>query len=377
MNKKQKIVLMIFIGLLLIVGGYFGYSIISKKNNKSNEDKDTLLLNKKYKNLYAFKFTDDSIYMLKDNEDDSLLVNYKEKICGGKTCGELDYLDYEFKDGKLYLYYFGNQSEYYYKHYDKSITVYSIDFTKDDTSLNKEYVISKDEGYVTAVTQNDSSIFFSSYVWDGTTLERSHKLYEFSKKSGESKEIYDLDNYETLHEIMVNNNKLYMEYSDHENASGRYGNSILEMNLDNYSTHKLLSSDERITYDTISNKIITHINEGKTIQITDIKDYSTKEKNERFRISNAMYSINDTLIYYIDNQKTVKIRGKKEFNIDLKEYVKEDMLDLYNVIELADNHSIAALVYTKSSNSPRVFKINFLTGKVKEEKLEGKYLYIK
>lgn len=384
MNSKQKKILIVFIALLLIVGLYFGYSIITKRNNnRASENKDTLLMNKKYKNIYAFKFINDSIYALKDNEEDSLLVNYKEEICGTETCGELDY---EFKDGKLYLYYIGNQAQYDYKHYQKSITVYSIDFTKNDTSLKKEYVISKDDGYVTNVKQNDSSIFFDSYVWDGYTLEKNHKLYQFSKDSGELKEIYDLNDYLPLHKIMVNNNKIYMVCA---NKNGQSGDFMFEMNLDDYSTQKLIGSDTFSTYDTISNKILTHINDRRTIQITDIKDNSKKEINEKISIDNIFYSINDVLIYYVPALKTVKIRGNKNFNIDLNKYVKEDMsdlYDLYNGIILADDHSVVALVYIESGKiitTPTKIRINFLTGEVTNEGTEveyssnDKYLYIK
>lgn len=391
MNTKQKIILIIFIALLLIVGGYFGYSIISKKNNnRSSENRDTLLINKKYKNIYAFKFINDSIYALKDNEEDSLLVDYKEEICGTEKCGALEY---EYKDGKLYLYYIGAQDDYYYKHLEKSITVYSIDFTKDDTSLKKEYVISKDDGYVTAVTQSDSSIFFSSYVWEGSTLEKEHKLYEFSKASEELKEIYDLNDYSQLQEIIENNNKLYIEYNDYREETGyKYQNCVLEMNLDDYSTNKVFCSDRYIAYDTISKKILTNKNYYRTIEINNMENYSKKEVTEESQVHPIFYSINDVLIYYVDTEKTIKIRGEKDFDVDLKEYVKEDMLDRYNTTRLADNHSIEVLIYLKSfrddgtANAPYILRINFLTGEVGElnpnldSKLsanKNQFLYIK
>lgn len=132
-----------------IESGLFDLNIGKKENNQTNNnqddetnknDSDSNIINNPqiYKDLYAFKFANDSVYALLSNANEKLIINLKKEICDNDYCGEIRY---EYIDNILYIYHIGQQDPTYNVNKNKYISVYSIDLTKSDMNLKKEYDI--------------------------------------------------------------------------------------------------------------------------------------------------------------------------------------------------------------------------------------------
>ncbi len=397
MEKKKSIgivvALVVSVVLILLFGGYIVYDKVlsnvtsndntTSDNTNNDNDSNSIVVNKKYENVYAFKFYNDSIYALRKNEANELLMNYKDKICGTEECG---IIEYEYIDGKLYLYHVGYQDSTYNINEQKNIEIYSIDLTQKEITLEKVYEISKKDRYVESITQGENSIYYISYLWNDTLNCYDSKVFEFSKSSKEIKEIYDFKGYVDVGDYRMfkqNNNHLYIGY-DISYGEGSTGvKKILDINLNDYSNKIIQDNLFIIYYDNAVNKVVAKLdNPDSKLKVIDLNNFSNTEIEENTTIDNRFYSISNLLVYYVDAIKTVKIVGDKSIEIDLSKYATGKIKDDYTRLVLSDDYSVIALVYLENETFPKTYKINLQTAKVSnididlDEILSSQYLYI-
>lgn len=388
-NTGLKIVLIIFITISLILGGYITYDKILSKNNileiNNNLEEDTIKVNEKYQGLYAFKIKDESIYALLNNTDEKLIVNYKDEVCGNDYCGTIEY---EYIDSILYLYVIGEQDSTYNVNKKEYISIYSIDLTKEDTILKKEYDIDKEDRYVTNVRQTADSVYYMSYKWDNDLNCYVSKIFKFNKVSKEIQEIYDFKGNASTGQygvFVINNKKLFVVYDISYGSESDGSQKILSINLDNNETTIVQEDISLSYYDSVSKKIISSINdndkENSTLKVLDLNDLSSKSITTK-SINNRFYSIDDILVYYEYNTNTIKIIGKNNYSIDLTKYISGTIKTRYTRLELSDNHSIIVFVYLENSSEPQKYKIKLETGEVSQTEFSNdeslsQYIYIK
>ena len=386
---KKNIIIVILTVLVLGLFGYFALnSIIDKKGTNNQEEKNIkkddlnqiLVLNDRFKDLYAFKIDSDSIYALLTNGNEELLVNYKSSICNDQECGEIKY---EYINGVLYLYHIGYQDATYSVNEKENVDVYSIDLTKNEIKVTKEYEIYKNGEYIDNIKQDNNSIYYVSGKY--TESYYNSKVFKFIKSTKQIEEIYDFkgtvstDGYGVL---AVYNNNLYI-VSDVSYGHGSDGNQkIYNINLNDNSIKTITENLFVSYYDNIENKIISKVQGNKTLKIMNLKDLSINEVSENDSINNSYYSIGNKLVYFV-NTNTIKIKGDNNYSIDLQKYTNKKIKENYGNLVLWSDYSVVAVVYLEDEIYPEFYKINLNSGNVEKLEISSeyvfnlKYLYIK
>lgn len=391
---KKNLIIIFLTVLVLGLCGYLVYNkVIDRKeignNNEttiiSDDKKQEISLNEKFKDLYAFKIDNSSIYALLTNGHEELLVNYKNDVCNNKECGTIEY---EYINGVFYLYHIGSQDSTYSVNEKANVDVYSIDLTKEEIKATKEYEISKNGEYIDTIKQDNDAFYYVSFApSENENIGYNSKVFKYIKNTKEIQEVYDFKGYIVADDdaygvLAVYNNNLYI-VSDISYGHGSDSNQkIYNINLNDNSVKTIAENLFVSYYDNIENKIISKVQGNKSLKIVNLKDLSINEVSENEIIENRYYSIGNKLAYYV-NTNTIKITGGNNYSIDLQKYTDKKIKENYSNLVLWSDYSVMAIVYLEGVNQPEIFKINLNTGNVQKTDMtfddinNCKYLYIK
>ncbi len=291
-------------------------------------------------------------------------------------------------NGVLYVYHIGLQDGTYGVNEKENVDVYSIDLTKDNPELVKEYEINKNGEYVYSAIQDENAIYYISYAWKESAGRYNSKIYKFVKKTKEIKEVYDFNEYSlpgasigtAIGVFKIYNNKIFV--------TDLFAKKLYSIDL-NENSSKTITEEAAYSYINYRNKVTQYFSDYSSkkfrLEVLNLDDLSITNKVEENAPISQYYSINNKLIYLVDGTY-LKISGDKNYEIDLSQYV--DGMNKnnkgYNDLYLWDNYTVKVSVSVDGKSAPEYLSVDLNTGKVEKttqpdgtSKNSHTFLYIK